>query len=226
MTFEGEYRSNPYTQDVSKAKDNRTFQQSPMMRIEHEDPGLHYIGESLPKPGETEATWAGRYTSVGTSPIPARADHSHDTFLRYSVGGHLGASTITTAPSGQTLIKHGHIGGENYYAGGSQTLLLIPQEGVWFINTSLGIERSGGGTYTGEVNIVFYYLNGGFSRIVFRDSMVNIPIYKYINVSDYVHYGASSIGVNSTFEMAYQHNDSVNHIITVSQLTLTRMAAI
>src|SRR5687768_11797693 len=114
MTFEdnvidptSRYKTNPYTQDVSRAKDNRTFQQSPMMRVDHEDPALHYIGEGLPIPGESEATWAGRETSVGTSPIVARADHSHDTFLEYGAYGETTSGQVCSP--GNTNLLQDHI---------------------------------------------------------------------------------------------------------------------
>jgi hypothetical protein len=227
MTFEDdlsvqEYKSNPYTQDIAKSKDNKAFQQSPMMRIEHEDPGLHYIGEALPKPGDSEATWAGRGTSVGFSPIVARADHTHDTFLRYSVSY---SSSAVVCPPGQTLITHTLLRGENYYdSGTSGSLLVMPQRGVWFVNTSLNINRAGGGTFTGEANIVFFYVNGTFSRIPYRNSLANIPTFYNINASDFIHYNDGSIGVNATVELAYQHSDVVNHEVSVAQLTITRLA--
>jgi hypothetical protein len=226
MTFEDdlavqEYRSNPYTQDVSKSKDNKAFQQSPMMRVEHEDPGLHYIGETLPKPGDSEATWAGRETAVGSSPIPARADHTHDTYLRFTIS----TGAAVTCPPGQTLITHSLFGGENFYdSGTSGSLLVMPQRGVWFINVSLAVNRSGGGTFTGEANIVFFYLNGTFSRIPYRNSLADIPTFYNINASDFIHYNDGSIGVNATVELAYQHSDVVNHEVSVAQLTITRLA--
>lgn len=231
MTFldpeadKGVYETNPYTQDIGKVSDKKKFEQSPMMKIDHEDPGLHYIGEGLPKPGETEATWSGQSTHVGYSPIPARADHTHDTYLRYTVCYSAGAPTYCFA--GQTLIQHTWLSGERYYNGGaySGSLLILPQKGIWFINATIAVNIDDGGYIQGQANIVFFYTNGTGQRIVFRDLVQDIPNGYAVNVTDFVHYGQPNIGVNNTFEMAYQHNDTERyHIITVQQLTVTRLA--
>lgn len=217
-----DYRSNPYTQDISKSVDNKSYQQSPLLRVDHEDPGLHFIGESLPKPGDTEATWSGRETSVGTSPIPARADHSHDTFLRYGV--YAESTVAQICPPGNTLLGLDYFRGDNYLVSG--TLLSLPQEGVWNFNVTLYITRAGGGNFTGEINLVYFYLNGGFGRTVHRNGVAGIPTDYAINASDYAHYDASSIGVNATVELSYQHNDVVNHNVLLSQFTVTRLASL
>lgn len=226
MSFEEEddpaLRPNPYTQVVGKASNNKRFQQSPMLRVDHEDPGLHYIGESLPKPGNSEATWAGRETHVGISPIPARADHSHDTFLNYTACGETTAGQVCAA--GQSLLAQDFLNGDNYLVSGS--LFSLPKSGIWFISTVLKVDRSGGGIFTGQINILFFYLNGAFGRGNYRVDMTNIATPHYISVQDFVYYGDTQIGVEATVEVAYQHSDSTTHVVTVGTMTIVRLAEI
>lgn len=229
MTFEdvdtGEYRGNPYTQDISKAKDNRTFQQSPMMRIEHEDPGLHYIGESLPKPGDNEATWAGRETFVGVSPIPARADHSHDSFLDY---GNYNTVTPRDCGAGLTLITLDYASGQDFRVSGS--LLLLPKTGIWLISYLVYAERQTvPSTFTAGAHseIRNYYLNGTFFRRSWRDVVAGADSFVGGGFTDVIRYAPSNIGVDSTVELAYGHNEVGNtHKVSIQQLTVIRLAEI
>ena len=229
MTFEddvdatGRYKSNPYTQDVSRAKDNRTFQQSPLLRIDHEDPSMHYIGEGLPKPGETEATWAGRETHVGFSPIPARADHSHDTFLEFGAYGETVSGQVCNP--GNTNLLQDHIGGNNYLVTGS--LFVLPQEGIWLISSTIECLRSGGGIFQGQANLIHFYLNGTFGREVNRQGTNgpnDLNFNRTITAVDFVFYGTGNIGVNATLELQYQHSDVTTHLVTIKQLTIIRLA--
>lgn len=228
MTFEddlegqdltGRYKSNPYTQDVSRSKDNKAFQQSPLLRVDHEDPSLHYIGEGLPKPGDTEATWAGRETFVGTSPIPARADHSHDTFLYYGV---YNRPSNQACPPGNTNLILDYFAGDDYKA--TSTLLSLPRGGIWLISSTLIITRDGGGNMTGRANLVYFYSNGEFGRRVHRDTNEPTLDTFSINATDFAHYTEAQVGVSATLELQYQHSDVVNHIVNVSQLTVVRLA--
>lgn len=221
MTFEdinvGEYKSNPYTQDISKAKDNRTFQQSPMSRIEHEDPSLHYIGESLPKPGDSEATWAGQVTSVGVSPIPARADHSHDSYLRYG----LYTRPALGYASGQSLVPLTYSVSENYLV--SSTLMLLPDTGLWEISGSIYIARDGGASFPANtiVYLLLFYHNGTVSRFAYKANIGGVNSEYGYTFNDTIFYNPSHLAT-STFEMAYFHNDAATHIITINHLTVIR----
>lgn len=223
MTFQendvedrGQYEANPFTQDISKSPDEKSFRQSPLTRIDHEDPALHYIGETLPKPGATEADYSGSANDVGASPIPARADHSHDLNL---VKGVFSRSVAVVCPPGSTNINLDHLIGSNFVTG--PTLLTFPDSGYWFMCGVLSIARAGGGAFAGQHNVVFYYSGGASSRQVWRNSPVTLGAATTIPVSDFVHY---LDGSTKTFEMAYQHNDAVNHNVTVLHLTCIRLS--
>lgn len=223
MTFQendvrdqGQYEANPFTQDISKSPDEKSFQQSPLTKLEHEDPALHYIGETLPKPGTTEADYAGSSNDVGTSPIPARANHRHDLNLMKGV---YNRAVAVPCPPGSTLITLDHLIGSDYKV--SATLLSLPDSGYWFIHGIIAVARAGGGAFAGQHNVVFYYSGGASSRQVWRNSPVTLGASTTIPVGDFVHYIDSS---TKTFEMAYQHNDAVNHNITISTLTLIRLS--
>lgn len=213
-------RPNPYVQSIGKTADHRRFEQSALLRIEHEDPSLHYIGEGLPVPGETEPTYAGRDTATGTSPIPARADHSHDTYLRYC--GTSNATGVTCAP-GQTLLTHTFGDGENFLVSGS--LFLLPQAGIWLVSYNLFVARSGGGNFANQVNTVNYYVNGTAARGVYRNEVTGLPVNNYITVADTVFYDDFFVDANtSTVEIAYQHNDTVNHQVSIYNCVIMRLA--
>lgn len=228
MTFEDtlaqptDYRNNPFTQDIARAKDNRSFQQSPLLRAEHEDPSIHLIGETLPKPGDSEATYAGRLTSVGASPYPARADHSHDSFLDYTHVGYPSGGSKSCA-AGQTILTHSLASGQNFYAPSSSSLLVLPSEGDWQIVGTISFSTQSGAPVSAQANLVVFYLNGTSSRRLHRrqgDGVLTDPTFGFV---DNIVYGSSNIGVNATVEFAWQHNDVTNHNVVIN-VAITRLS--
>jgi hypothetical protein len=184
----------------------------------HLDPDKHWIGETLPAPSDQETTYGGIKTSAGTSPFPARANHSHDhrtTFGVYASGG-------LTVPPGQAFISNlSFSAGKNTLAPGSSQVVQFPLEGIWQTHFSWYATRDIGGNFTGEMNVVFYYTNGAYGRPVFRMSTFDIPGSVWGFAIDSAHYNYTDSSTN--VQVAIQHNDVSNWTVSTQYLEVRRL---
>jgi hypothetical protein len=128
--------------------DSTAYKDENLSKGGHQDPDLHWMGETLPSPSIQELAVSGTDDNVGTSKFPARADHSHDTRQInsiYSVTNKSlpGASAITYVNTwvylGDADLNHVDI-----LNGGSTQLFVFPQEGRWEIHMRYAIVRSTG----------------------------------------------------------------------------------
>ena len=200
---------NPYVREPSR--ETKTFEQEPLLKVEHEDPDKHWIGETIPAPSTSEVVGAGNENFAGNSPFPARADHSHDHFNIF--GAYSSATTgDKTCPPGLTFLDNlDWQAGRDLRAVGNQ-VLIFPSSGVWQTGLLLGVSRSGGGVFTGEAEVRFYYTNGTFFRILWRDGTADFVNVIFAQMTDWVHYGDPT---NANVQFAYGHNDVVDHLVGV-----------
>jgi hypothetical protein len=197
---------------------NSPFNEENLTFRSHIDPDKHWIGEALPAGSDAETTASGIDSSAGHSPFPARADHSHDHKTYYGVYNRAGGLAV---PPGQTFISGlNFFSGRNMLAPASTQVILFPLEGVWETTVSLWITRDGGGIFTGEFNLVFWYTNGTAARTVYRTSTANIPTELYVTGKDSAHYFTSDNTTN--VQVAIQHNDSVSWTANVQYFGVER----
>lgn len=86
-----------------------TFEEEPLTTKEHMDPDKHWIGESLPapSPGDIASVIGTSASATGSSPFPARADHTHD----------IGPGVITGVELADNAVQARHIAPETIQAG-------------------------------------------------------------------------------------------------------------
>jgi len=203
------------------SNDNPAFKEEPLSEFDHIDPDKHWIGESLPSPSLAEVTYAGAATATGTSPFPARADHSHDTRTIkavYNMSG--GAKTITaggnTFIDGLTLV-----GGDDLLHSGSTQLLDFPQEGVWDIHVRYVINRASS-TFPANIFHEFrvYYSNGGVARALNVHQMNEGRTQFATTATDIVWY--STITSASNVQFWCNNPDAVNWTFQFGSVTVLR----
>jgi hypothetical protein len=82
------------------------FEDKNLTLQDHLDPDKHFIGDSLPAPSSGEvATSIGVSSGTGSSPFPARADHTHKldpTFFPFTL--YFAPSGITDATTGSSFV--------------------------------------------------------------------------------------------------------------------------
>lgn len=186
----------------------------------HIDPDKHWIGESLPSPSDQETTYAGVTTSAGSSPFPARANHSH---ASRTVFGIYYTPVAQAIPPGVTYINNFQlVNGRDMRAPGSTQLFIFPMGGVYHIFMNWYASREGGGLFTGEMNIAVVYFNGTYPRYVMRQSNFDVPSSLAGFIVDHAHFGAG-VDSGSNVQIRIEHNDTVNMLFLVNYLEITRM---
>lgn len=187
----------------------------------HIDPDKHWIGESLPAASDQDTTFAGVTTSAGTSPFPARANHSHAARTVFSLY-HL--NPPKTVPPGNTYLSTFiHLTGRNILAPGSTQVFQFPMPGMYAIFMNWYVSRQGGGLFTGEMNISISYFNGTYTRGMMRQSNFDVPGELYGFVIDHAHFG-SPLPANSNIQFRIDHNDTANWNFYVNYLEICRIA--
>ena len=204
--------------DTKQSKTKTAFKEESLSVRDHMDPDKHWIGETLPGGSDAETRPSGIRTSAGSSPFPARADHSHDSKTYYSTynGG------AVYVPPGQTFINNLNLySGRNMLAAGSNQVIIFPLEGIWEVMFNFHIDRIGGGIFQNELNILYWYTNGGTGRYVHRQSMFDLPTQYNGTVVDHCHYFDTNPANN--VQIAIQHNDTANWYVYTNYLEVTRM---
>lgn len=186
----------------------------------HIDPDKHWIGETLPAASDADTTFGGTTTSAGTSPFPARANHSH---ANRSVFGIYHRSPPQTINPGNTYLNgFTHLNGRNLLAPGSTQLFQFPMGGVYHIHMNWYASRNGGGFFTGEMNIGASYFNGGYHRYMYRASNFDIPGDIFGFVADHAHFASVTPASDWNIQFRVDHNDVASWSFTVNFLEITR----
>lgn len=196
------------------------YTEEKMTLREHQDIDKHYIGDSLPVPSDVQVSSSGINKSAGKLPFPARVDHTHDQKTCYGIY----TASNTIAP-GQTFINTwSHTGwGKNILLSGQ--MIGFPYPGIWRYEANFYITRDGGGNFTNEMNVIAYYHNGTYSRIILRQSNFDLPTLIVVTVSDVVAF-ATAPDANSNVQLAIQHNDPANWTASIQTMVVYRIGSI
>ena len=207
---------NPYVREPTR--ETKTFEQEPLLKIEHEDPDKHWIGETIPAPSTSEVVGAGNENFAGNSPFPARADHSHDHLNIYGAYSSFFTGDKTCPPGLTFLDNLDYSLGRDMRAVGNQ-VIVFPATGVWQSGLLVGVSRSGGGIFTGQAEVRFYYTNGTAFRVLWRTDLSLWDGAIFAQMTDWGHYAST---VNANVQFAYAHNDVVDHLVGVHLLHVKR----
>ena len=85
----------------------------------------------------------------------------------------------------------------------------------------MNMTRVGGGNFTGECNIVYFFNNGAAPVTVWRDSMAGIPGTRVIDTF-HPSYLLITPAAGNNVQFAVQHNDVVNYQVTIDYLYFER----
>jgi hypothetical protein len=187
---------------------------------EHEDTTLHYIGGALPMPSDSECAPIGIGEDAGDSPMPARADHSHDTRLLY--GGFRSNGDLVCAPGSSYISNLINVSGKNMLASGQ--VIAFPEHGVYLIESIMSIRKSVIDVLIGEVNVNHVTNNGGTSKNVWRSSNFDIPDYVTLNYAD-VFRTTTAPSLADNIQVNLQHNDNSNWYVQLG-ITVFRLCAV
>ena len=201
--------------------DSTGYQEENLTRRGHEDPDKHWIGETLPSPSLAEATYAGIKTATGTSPFPARADHSHDNRQQFGIFNRITTQSIA---AGATV----YISGINFAGIGddlrvpaSTQLFEFSQEGVWDVHMLFAITRS---TATFGVNLAYrisFDYDNATSSVVIMEG--NLPEGRGRLVDTAVDQTwILNFGTMQNVQFKYQNFDSVAHLFSITRLNISR----
>lgn len=199
---------------------SKMFKESGMTLREHQDTDKHYIGDSLPVPSPSMVASSGVNSSVGVQAFPARADHAHE--LK-TVWTWINSGALTVPPGSVFINNLSHTGwGRNMLVSGQ--VAAFPFPGLYIIQANLAVTRDAGGLFTNEMNILFYYNNGGSGKYILRQSNFDLPTPMYINVTDYA-INTTAPSTNDNIQVCVQHNDSSNWTVSLQQLMIVRMSS-
>jgi hypothetical protein len=104
----------------------------------------------------------------------------------------------------------------------SGQILDFPYNGLYQITATLNISRVGGGTFAGQMNILFNYSGNTVARRVLRASNAGLPNDLSVTVTDML-FTTTAPSVNDDFQISIQHNDSVSWNVNVVQLAVMRV---
>lgn len=203
---------NPFSQIVGEKKGSK-FEQTPMMLIDHLDMDKHWIGEALPSPSTGEIKTAGIISTTGSSPFPARADHTHDVAFRSSFYQH---EAKTMPPGGTFFNSWNFISGFNILDA-NQQLFLFPDNAVYIYKMHFSI--SAAASMSGGFNLRETW--GGsqsFSRVMIRDVLSGLG-----NTGDETYSFGHTPSANDYVQFSYEQSDVQNHTVTVDGLTFHRL---
>lgn len=203
--------------------DSPNIREEALTEVLHMDPDKHFIGETLPSPSLAEATYAGVKTATGTSPFPARADHSHDTRAAFGV---FSRSTAQSIPATSIAYINGinwDNVGDDLRVPASTQLFEFPQEGEYSIHMLAVIQRSSSTFPTPEVagRVSFDYDNATSSIVIWEGNMPNPRgriVDTFIDRTWILNFGSMQ-----NVQFKYQNFDSVAHNFSITRLHITRM---
>lgn len=226
MTFEEQQpsnpnvRPNPFTQEVGIKEGQKAFEQQPLLRNEHEDPDLHLIGQGLPAPSNAEAQNIGRATSVGDSPFPARADHTHDLEPRYG----LYSRDMVCSPGLSFISGWLQTEGDNILAPASTQIFLFPTDGIWEIQGILNISGAGGANMTGQFELREYFFNGTYIRVPWSSKTAGATTHSSLCFSWTSKFHTYTFDSANNVQFAYLQNDVINHNLHFEYVQMTRIS--
>ena len=207
------------TESVRTLKSDLYKEQTMTLR-EHQDTDKHYIGDALPVPSNSHIKPSGIGSSAGSSPFPSRADHVHEDRTTYGIF----TSSGIAVPPGSTYINTlTHSGwGKNMLASGQ--VIAFPYGGIWMVQVNFFISRQGGGSFINEMNIVYTYSNGGYSRTILRQSNFDLPNQVIVSTVDIVP-NNSAPSINDNVQFAVQHNDAATWDVSIQTLCVVRLGS-
>lgn len=202
-----------------------TFQHETLDEVSHSDPDKHFIGESLPSPSLAETKYAGVATATGTSPFPARADHSHDTRTVFGVFNRSPTQTIAAGAIAYINgINWNNVGDDLRFSGSTQ-LFEFPQEGEYSIHMLAIITRSAG-TWPAVAplpayRVSFDYDNATTSIVICESTL---PGNRGRIVDTFIdRTWILNFGTIQNVQFKYQNFDTVDHFFGITRLHITRM---
>lgn len=161
-----------------------------LTHLDHEDPDKHIIGASLPVASDDEIGPVGDVGAAGSSPNPARADHSHAIKAPFCIAGIPGALVI---PNGgltyyvNTWVDSATPGSENWIGAGPQTID-FSRRGIYILGFYIEIVSDvGGGLGPGYLRIGIKF--GGVVSYIF--DMRNIAAGDTVYFNDTTHFHSS-----------------------------------
>lgn len=221
MTYNANVRANPFTENIGR--DVKSFQNKQMFKIDHEDPNIHLIGESLGAPSLDEMRPTGVSPYTGDSPFVARADHVHDSQNMWMLVGQSGAGAKSCPPGG-TFLNNLQIynGGVDWPALSGGQIISLPREGFYILYVNFETTRPAGFDADEQANLRGYYYNGTASRLCWRDpdtigASAGVRLINFVDVI-----GDPTPGSSFNIQYAYEHNDSVNHLVQVNYILVMR----
>lgn len=226
-SYNPDLRANPFVQDIGREESEKTFSQTPMMLVDHEDHDKHWIGESLPVPSIAEVKPSGSVTHQGFSPFPARADHKHDNQALWAI---IGRNAAKFCPPGQTFINtlvytQGSVG---WPAISGNQIITFPREGNYILVTNWFMERDGGGYFLNQSEIRSWFNNGTYNRIMWREPLGGSTFVESSGprVASFTDQFGTQVGGGATdnIQFSYNHNDAVGHYVYLEFMYLVRVS--
>jgi hypothetical protein len=188
------------------------FNKTPLSEETHMDPAKHYIGESITAPSLEEVTFAGILTATGDSPIPARADHSHD--FRTLFGGYRSddfAVGYPIAAGGVDFIDdlvHVAGWGTDYLNPAAPNKVLdIPAAGVWEVTHNFAVFRDAGGfAATSQCRYDAFFNNAAVSRTIELNNYPQSRSQMHLTLVYKFYY--DSVGATSNIQFRWTNGDA------------------
>ena len=198
------------------------LQRETIVDREHADPSIHYIGEALPVPAASEAKNTGAASTVGVSPNPARADHSHDLAQRFGIYHSTSTGLSCNGNTATFMNDLSIIAGENYFHTGSTQIIDVPQEGCWQVRWEGSITRVGAFTPNGLFEVAVAFNNATSIRNLDRwwgptDIPAGMPL-QYFEVTCTGYF--TTIAASSNIQLRFNNNDTSGLTFTVRTLFL------
>lgn len=110
----------------------------------HEDPGKHVIGEALPVASDEEIQPVGIAATAGSSPNPARADHTHAIQAPFSVVNIPSPALIPFGGTRYYIDNLDAVEGEDW-VGVSQQTIEFQNPGLYIIGIYMEADNNAGG---------------------------------------------------------------------------------
>ena len=200
-----------------------SFKEPTLTEREHIDPDKHWIGEALPAAGTTESKPSGSSTGPGTSPFPARADHTHDTKILQGAYTH---GNVTLVHSQAWYFNAWqHAVGSNFLYGGANQLFVFPSPGLWQISMLLYIVASTTFNVGQWCQWFFSFNNATVEPTVYIGPIGNGAIgYLYMTAIHHAHYPTVSPATNFQVKIATYAGQNVQ--VGSGLLQITRLGSL
>ena len=198
------------------------FKETTLTIRDHEDPSKHFMGETLPIPSIGDVSVAGFVSGTGTSPIPARADHTHDNRFRWGSVRNVSGKTCAGTSGGTKT----YIDGLSYFDGydmlGASTQLMVPnRDGLYLSRIWYQITRSTGtfpATTFFDINVE--YNGAATAHLLIRDIL---PAGKSSFLGNET--AIATLTGSGDLQWAYQNFDTVNHTFVVHRIETIRLCS-